>query len=48
MYEHKVVGPIDQVEDYEDAREQVERHLDKKQLKLKFRNEIKKSMQRKR
>ena len=27
MYEHKVVGPINQVENYEDAREEVESNL---------------------
>ena len=27
MYEHKVVGPINQVKNYEDAREEVESHL---------------------
>ena len=33
MYEHKVVGPINQVKNYEDAREEVEGHLKKQCIK---------------
>ena len=33
MYEHEVVGPINQVKNYEDAREEVEGHLKKQCIK---------------
>ena len=33
VYEHKVVGPINQVKNYEDAREEVEGHLKKQCIK---------------
>ena len=32
MYEHEVVGPINQVKNYEDAGEEVKGHLKKKKI----------------
>ena len=36
MYEHEVVGPINQVENYEDAREEVKGHLKKENIKMSY------------
>ena len=34
MYEHEVVGPINQVKNYEDAGEEVKGHLKKENVKI--------------
>ena len=34
MYEHEVVGPINQVKNYEDAGEEVKGHLKKENIKM--------------